>query len=167
MSHTNCVNHELCNNEAIIEDFCITCKYWFSTVGLANSKLSVIDSVGECMICFKSCRRKLEFPADCGHVFCLHCSSHLLFGDDTRFYLSPEPYGCPPCPKGCTNPLLGRQCGCVEYVAIQEIWETTDVLGASRWFAAEAKSVEVGRWLDISSYGSAVCPLCRKAVKQA
>jgi hypothetical protein len=49
-------------------------------------------------------------------------------------------------------------------MAIQDIWETTDLLAASKWFEAEAKSVEVGRWLDVSSYGVAVCPLCRKAV---
>jgi hypothetical protein len=49
-------------------------------------------------------------------------------------------------------------------MAIQEIWETTELSASSKWLAAQAKSVEVGRWLDVSSYGKAVCPLCRKAV---
>lgn len=164
MSQADCVNFELCSNEAILDGFCMTCKYWFSSVGRVPCKLSIITKPGECVICLKDRERKLEFPAGCGHSFCIGCSSHMLFGDDTRFYLSPVAYGCPPCPTGCANPIIGKQCACVEYMAIQEIWETTDLLAASKWFEAEAKSVEVGRWLDVSSYGVAVCPLCRKAV---
>jgi hypothetical protein len=159
MSQTNCVNYELCCNEAVSDGLCVLCKK------LGGVKLSIIDGLSECAICFREGKRKLEFPAGCGHAFCLNCSRYILFGDDTRFYVSPVAYGCPPCPKGCANPIIGRQCECLDYVCIKEIWETTDLFGAANWLTDEAKSVAAGRWLDVSSYGGCVCPLCRKAVK--
>lgn len=84
----------------------------------------------ECSICNES-KKQVKFPANCGHWSCCECSRDILFWDESRYHLSPEPYGCPPCPNGCVNPIRGKQCYCHEYFndsdddnpGVIQIWE--------------------------------------------
>jgi hypothetical protein len=94
-----CVNHEFCRNNKVPEmgsDYCMNCGSWFKG-GLGWDKLTIVDSTDECTICMNLCERKLMFPTNCGHSFCINCSRNILWCDETRHH-----YGkatCPLCRK--------------------------------------------------------------------
>jgi hypothetical protein len=161
-NNLKCGNYEFCGNEKVPEmgsDFCMTCGSWFKIGGFGWNKLTIIDCTDECIICMNICERKLLFPTNCGHSFCLNCSRNILFWDETRYHLSRVPFGCPPCPNGCVNPIKGKQCYCEEYDSIQDGWEQNKPEEYKEWEKAERKSVDASN--DIT-YGKCVCPLCRK-----
>jgi hypothetical protein len=79
----------------------------------------------------------------------------------SRYHLSPEPYGCPPCPNGCINPIKGKQCYCEEYDIIQDNWEIEDYDQWKKWNEAEHLSIERSE-NENSSFSKCICPLCRK-----
>jgi len=166
MSEVNeikCVNHEFCRYNKVPEmgsDYCMTCGSWFKVCGFGWDKLTIVDSTDECAVCMDVCERKLMFPTNCGHSFCIICSRNILFWDETRYHLSPVPYGCPPCPNGCENPEKGKQCYCEEYDPIQEEWEQYNPQGFNNWNDDQNKSIDNSS-NDII-YGKATCPLCRK-----
>ena len=160
---SNCVNYEFCQNEkvdGIGSDYCMTCGSWFKICGFGWDKLTIIDSTDECNVCMNVCERKLMFPANCGHSFCIPCSRNILFWDESRYHLSPVPYGCPACPNGCMNPEKGKQCYCEEYDAVEEAWEIQKPEEFKMWNDAQNLSIEESS-NDIT-YGKCVCPLCRK-----
>jgi len=149
----NCINYELCNNTALTASgFCMTCSSW-----LKCGALSIVDSTGNCGVCMNPSQRKVVFPAGCGHSFCVACSRTTLIIHGSRYHLSPVPYGCPPCPKGCDNPTQGKQCMCQEYDAVQEAWAQSNTGAYNRWNDDQNTprdgSIIYGKWC---------CPLCKK-----
>ena len=125
-----CKNYELCQHILLPEHYenhgnylCMTCGDWFKIGGFGWNELEFRVGEEECVVCNETSNKQLKFPANCGHWFCLSCSRNILFWDETRYHLSPVPYGCPSCPNGCVNPEKGKQCYCEEYDEIQEEWE--------------------------------------------
>ena len=127
----------------------------------------------QCGICLETTQVQLKFPAlGCPHYMCTNCSREILFWDESMFQLSPEPFGCPPCPNGCYNPVRGFQCCCENYVGIEdpnnpsviEKWKIEQPEQYKKWDENEAFSVELGS--DTYSLRSNKrCPFCRKRYK--
>ncbi len=157
-----CGNYELCGHDkvpGISSNYCMTCGSWFKVGGFGWNKLTIINSADECVVCMNICERKLMFPTNCGHSFCISCSRSILFWNRTIYTLSPVPYGCPPCPNGCINPVKGKQCDCEEYDSIQDLWQESKPTEFHRWNSDQNISIDNSS-NDI--YGNGVCPLCRK-----
>ena len=158
-----CCNYEFCGNDKVPgmgSDYCMNCGSWFKIIGFGWDKLTIIDTTEECAVCKIHSGRKLMFPTNCGHSFCICCSRKILFFDESRYHLSQVPYGCPPCPNGCENPEKGKQCNCEEYDSIQEAWEQSNPNEFHRWNDEQEKSINTSS--DESIYGKGICPLCRK-----
>jgi hypothetical protein len=162
--HENkCKNYEFCEDNKVPEmasEYCMTCGSWFKVCGFGWDKLTIIDTTDECIICMNICERKLVFPTNCGHSFCITCSRNILFCDETRYHLSPVPYGCPPCPNRCENPEKGKQCYCEDYDSIQDEWHQSNPDEFNKWNDDQTKSIDNSS--SNITYGKATCPLCRK-----
>ena len=162
-----CKNYELCKHVLPPNWFswygnylCCSCDN--SSSGFGWDELEFKDCNEECVICNETVTKKLKFPANCGHWFCIPCSRNILFWDETRYHLSPEPFGCPPCPNGCVNHIKGKQCYCEAYDEILERWENEYPDKYQEYNDAENLSVELSETTPGSVYGSQKCPLCRK-----
>ncbi len=116
----------------------------------------------KCPVCYEAVDTLVEFPTDCNHWFCGQCVANLIFFDETRYHLSPAPFGCPPCPNGCQNPLRGRQCDCVEYDLDIDDWSERHPSSHARWQNAQLDSIEN---YDDMAYASKKCPLCRTTLE--
>jgi hypothetical protein len=157
-----CPNYELCQNtkvDGMGSDFCMTCGSWFK-MGFGWDKLTFVETTEECVVCMNICDKKLMFPTNCGHAFCISCSKDILFWNQTRYQLSQVFYGCPPCPNGCVNPIKGEQCYCEEYDVVEEEWKNNQPEKYQEWVTAEEKSIK-NSFSEVT-YGKATCPLCRK-----
>lgn len=155
-----CINHRLCGAVLMPQHFehyhnylCRNCDMF------AWGPLEFEEGQFECSVCLQDVDCQMKFPA-CSHKFCVDCSKTILYYDETRFQLSPVPYGCPPCPNGCTNPIRGRQCYCEEYDAVQEAWEQTNPVEYHLWNELEHASIDIGDPPG-SVYASKTCPVCR------
>ena len=159
-----CKNYELCDSVLHPDWFINTGNYLCPScdtgMGFGWKELEFIDVNAECCICFNIVTRKLKFPTNCGHSFCISCSKNILFWDETRYHLSPVPYGCPPCPNNCDNPIKGKQCYCEEQENIQNLWELEKPEEYETWNNAEDLSIYTGEE-EGSVFGSKTCPLCR------
>lgn len=156
-----CPNNEVCEGKKVPgmgSDYCMNCGSWYKN-GFGWNKLTIIDSLDECCICMNNCKRKLMFPTNCGHSFCINCSKEVLFDNDYKYCLSPVPYGCPPCPNGCENPVKGKQCNCVEYDSIQDEWEWINSEQFNKWNNEQEKSIKIG--ID-AIFCRNTCPLCKR-----
>lgn len=168
-----CKNFELCKTilpPTAYEDgtnyLCMSCGDWFKIGGFGWNELEFRVTNEECAVCQETNAKQLKFPANCGHWFCITCSRKILFWDETRYHLSPVPYGCPPCPNGCLNPEKGIQCYCEEYDIIQDTWEQEYPSDYKRWNDAEDLSIETSEEPDGSVFGTSKCPLCRRKYKR-
>lgn len=141
---------------------CMTCGDWFKIGGFGWNELEFRESEEECCVCLQTNMKQLKFPTNCGHWFCISCSRDILFWDETRYHLSPVPYGCPPCPNGCLNPEKGKQCHCEEYDIIQNTWELQHANDYKKWNDEEHQSIETSKEPEGSMFGSRKCPLCRE-----
>ena len=164
-----CKNYELCSASLPLDHykmhanyFCMTCGSWFKICGFGWNLLEFKDCNEDCDVCSEPVARKLKFPTKCGHWFCITCSKNILFYDESRYTLNQVNYGCPPCPNGCVNPEKGKQCNCLEYDEIQEIWEQEHPAQFKEWNDAEQLSISIGETSSGSVYGSCKCPMCRK-----
>lgn len=162
-----CKNYELCTHILSPHWFswygnylCCTCDN--SSFGFGWRELEFKECNEECVICNETVIKKVKFPTNCGHWFCIPCSQNILFWDETRYHLSPEPYGCPPCPNGCKNPIKGKQCYCEAYDEILERWENDYPQQYWRHNEDEHLSIELSETTPGSVFGSKTCPLCRK-----
>ena len=175
-SPKKCPNFELCDTTApdwylgFWEGYCMSCYMSFG-----QKTLEFRDVTEPCVICFDTKHRELKFPADCRHWFCISCSINIIFWDVTRYCLSPVPYGCPPCPNGCKNPLRGLQCGCGEFynnkaeifcdfdkgAGVIQKWERRYPDQYQKWLEDERISFTI----PIGAYANRTCPLCRKSLE--
>jgi len=167
-SSIKCKNYEFCEGTLSLDHFemvanylCMTCGSWFKVCGFGWNELEIKDCKEECAVCSETVNRKLKFPTNCGHWFCISCSRNILFYDETMYHINPALYGCPPCPNSCINPDKGTQCGCEEYDEIQDKWRDDAAEECEKWIEAEQHSILAG-YNSNSSYGTCKCPLCRK-----
>lgn len=167
-----CRNYKLCENivsnnyiETHGNYICMVCNLF------GWGELSFKESHEECGVCLESYPVHLKFPAqDCLHYMCLKCSREILFWDESLFQISPEPFGCPPCPNGCYNPVRGFQCCCDNYVSMDdpennpsviERWKQEQPEQYKEWDENQEFSVELGS--DMYALRSNKrCPFCRK-----
>jgi hypothetical protein len=153
----NCVNYELCEHTtwSLTGECCMTCGSWFKVGGFGWDKLTFIDCVDEeCGVCLNSCNRKLLFPTNCGHSFCIRCSRELLFFDESKYHLDPCNYGCPPCPNGCTE-----ECCCDEFEELYENLEKNNPEKFEEFNNNQIISIEQGE-NNYIIHGKK-CPMCR------
>lgn len=158
-----CKNYELCQH--------ILPQMWFNIKGyyicmncdiFGWKELKFREGIEECIICNETGIKQVKFPTNCGHWFCVSCSRDILFWDETRYHLSPEPFGCPPCPNGCKNPIRGKQCYCYEYDDILDKWKEDNPEQFEEYNDAEHESIDLSETTQGSVYSSMKCPLCRK-----
>ena len=168
-----CKNYELCEHvlspdhwENLANYLCMTCGDWFKVSGFGWNELEFKENNEECIICLEKNKRHLKFPANCGHWFCISCSKKILFYDETRYHLSPVPFGCQSCPNGCINPIKGRQCYCEEYSEVQDKWKQDFPLKFKKWNNAEHLSIDLAETNLGSVLGSCKCPLCNIKYKR-
>jgi hypothetical protein len=156
-----CKNYRFC--KGILPIWWYNCKekYLCTSCDMFGwGELIIFESNDDCAVCMEGGKPTVMFPADCGHFFCVDCTRRCLFWDETLLHLSPVPYGCPPCPNGCNNPIKGRQCYCEEYDAVQERWKIENIDQYNRWNEDEHISIETP--VEGLINGSKECPLCRK-----
>ena len=153
-----CKNYELCETILPLDWFTIRGSYRCTNCDIVGWKeLEFKESEEECMVCYETVNKQVKFPANCGHWFCVSCSRNILFWDENRYHLSPVPFGCPPCPNGCINPVRGRQCYCINYDEILERWEQENPEKYKEYNDAEHLSIELSETTN-----GRKCPLCRK-----
>ena len=161
-----CKNYALCKD--ILPHWWFDCKgrYICTNCDILLGELPYREALEDCSVCFGTEHKQVEFPAACGHWFCTECTRNIIgFGkDDSEYCLSPVPYGCPPCPKGCANPERGKQCNCSEYNDVFERWKTDHPSQYEEWNRHEMLSIEIA---EGSVKGSGICPLCRTKWKHA
>ena len=161
-----CKNYELC--DTILPKWWYDCKgtYLCSNCDMFDwNELEFRDTNEDCVVCYCDNFREMKFPTNCGHWFCVECSRNILFDDDeTKYHLSQEPYGCPPCPNDCVNPIQGRQCYCEEYDEIQENWKLNNPFEFKLYEDAH-DAIEYNDKTKGSIFGSKTCPMCRKKYK--
>ena len=164
-----CKNYDLCEGILPKDHFkrhknylCLYCGEWFLMKGFGWNELEFFENNENCIVCFTNHKKKVKFPTNCGHSFCIDCSREILFFDEKKYHLSPMPYGCPPCPNGCKNPEKGRQCYCEEYDKIIDQWKDFSPVNFDEWIYNERLSIDKEEDNEGSIYGSAKCPICRK-----
>ena len=157
-----CKNYELCEHilspdwwEYMATYICPSCDMF------GWKELEFKESDEECVVCNETENIQVKFPANCGHWFCVSCSRNILFWDETRYHLSPVPFGCPPCPNECINPIKGKQCYCEDYDEILERWEQENPQQYKEYNDSENLSIELSENTAGSVFGSNKCPLCR------
>jgi hypothetical protein len=172
-SDVKCPNYSFCNNIEPVwvmkfchGGYCMGCQAVFKNTPFYNKTLEFkpLDPKAEaCSVCMTSetTTMMMKFPVkDCTHWFCVKCSKDILFGDETRAHLDPRLFGCPPCPNGCNNPTVGRQCYCEEYDFVQDLWEAQEPMQFRQWNDAEHYSIETTK----TGFGTQKCPLCRRHI---
>lgn len=163
-----CKNHDLCEGvlppdwfEKVANYLCANCGSWFKIGGFGWDELEFRQTDEECAVCNEVCNKQVKFPTNCGHWFCVPCSRNILLWDETRYHLSPVPFGCPPCPNECINPVRGKQCYCEDYDEILEQWERDNPQKYNEYNDAQNESIELSETTEGSVFGSKKCPLCR------
>jgi hypothetical protein len=161
-----CKNYNLC--EAVLPEWWFNCKGKYLCINcdcFGWNELKFRNINNDCNVCYNN-GIEMKFPTDCGHWFCVNCCKKILFWDETRYHLSPEPYGCPSCPNGCINPIKGKQCYCEEYDEIQNNWENTHPEEFKKWKDDEHDSISNSSEESGSVFTSKKCPICRKKYEQ-
>ena len=167
-----CHNAEFCGNFAVqdprdgtltFDGLCITCDMRLFTVGLYRREvpLQFRDATDRCVVCLGDVKREMKFPMpECPHWFCFACMMDLFEDPKERFDLSPVPFGCPPCPDGCAQPLQGPQETCDVCDALFVEWTNEAFEACLSWQERSEEARQTG--LENSKCGSKECPLCRK-----
>jgi len=89
-----CPNYEVCLVDCY-QNRCFICKLLF------GKDLVFSEQTAICDICTET-NQQVKLP-NCSHYTCIECFKQIYFFDETKYYLNPEKYGCPPCPNGCNN----------------------------------------------------------------
>ena len=162
-----CKNFDLCDNILLINHYDkfknYLCQICDLPLGFGWNELEFFEDNEKCILCNNKIK-KVKFPTNCGHSFCIKCSRDILIWDETKYHLSPELYGCPPCPNKCNNPKRGKQCYCKEYENIIHKWENDNPDKYKEWNVADCLSCET---IGIGNiYASRRCPICRTKYKR-
>lgn len=157
-----CKNYYLCGvvlpdwwSETKYSDLCMNC----DLMGFYDLKFKIRTNES-CQLCFETNEILLQFPANCGHWFCVDCSSEILLCDKSRYCLSPVLYGCLPCPNGCVNPIKGKQCHCDEYDDVLELWYIHHREDFEKWDESQNSSIQNSKIKSKLEF----CPLCFKHI---
>lgn len=158
-----CKNYKLC--EFILSSewyiYIINCIYPSSNI-YGSIDLEFDENTEECDICFESYNKYVKIYTSCNHKICPSCSQNILMWDETNYRLSPVPYGCPPCPNNCFNPIKGKQCYCTEYDEILDRWKEEYPDEYKKYNDDEKTSIELSETIDGVVYNLYKCPLCIK-----
>ncbi len=169
-----CNNYLVCRKYGLT-NYCYDCGTsdddYGTRFGWHDLKFIIYDGEEVCTICNKHCNKKVEFPSNCGHSFCIDCSRNILFTDDISYHVSKVPHGCLSCPNGCDNPIVGKQCYCPEYDPIidkwkednpdeYKDWEYEEFISVNVQFEVDGRSSDLGS-SDIRSSGKIICPICK------
>jgi hypothetical protein len=153
-----CLNYKFCETsepEWLLDChggiLCSSCKSNMTRLTFKNN-----ENNEECPVCFEEPLFLIKFPP-CSHYFCKSCTRNICLWDETRYHLSPVPYGCPPCPNECENPGRGKQCYCFEYDEIQDAWNREYPEDFKRWNDDENFSMA----LTDTHFSNRTCPICR------
>lgn len=148
--------------------FCLNCDIMFykkSCYGQIFIFKQPDDEDPQCPVCMDTNNTLMRFPApNCGHWLCVTCCRKIMHYDERWWCLDPCAFGCPPCPRGCSNPAMGVQCSCLEYEEIKTQWREKCPLEYQAWFEQEGCSIATGLGQPGSFYCSNTCPLCRRVV---
>jgi hypothetical protein len=105
-----CKNYLLCNRVLPFDWFdhygnylCMSCDMF------EWNELEFRNTDSDCVVFYTHCDIEMKFPTNCNHWFWVDCCRNILFWDETRYHLSPEPYGCPHCPNKCKNPINNKE----------------------------------------------------------
>ena len=146
--------------------FCCSCAHF--DFGKIKFKKNINNE--SCDVCMEYPEYFVKFPS-CDHYFCKKCTQEIIYWDETKYHLSPVPYGCPPCPNGCENPIRGKQCYCIEYwndeegeLGVIQQWEQENTEQATEYNEAEGISIEDSMTSTEDAYASGKCPLCRSTI---
>lgn len=158
-----CKNHKFCAGLLPLWWYeCKGCYFCTNCASFGWRELEFKEATNEeCVVCQEE-KVMMKFPANCGHWLCLDCCRKILFWDETRYHLSQVQFGAPPCPKGCLNPIRGRQCSCLEYDAVLEKWRADYPDQFEEHLDAESLSTDLGETDPGSVFNSQKCPLCRE-----
>ena len=171
-----CANVKFCGTRA--PQWYLSCHSYFcgSCAQFDFGNMEFKDNIDDewCPVCLEHPEYFVKFPA-CTHYFCKNCTRDIIYWDETRYHLSPVPYGCPPCPNGCDNPIRGRQCCCIEYwnseeeegeLGIIQQWEQECPEQYKEYNDAELLSIENSiENTSGSAWASGKCPLCRASIR--
>jgi len=156
-----CLNFLVCQHTSAptCGPLCMTCGSWLKLDGFGWDQLDIaLDSPEPCPVCLGEHLPSVRLP-QCTHRLCPDCFRCIMFWDETRHHLDPRPYGCPPCPNACDNPVRGSQCYCDEYDTIQDAWKVSHPNEYQLWNESEHLSIEIP---IEGSYASKQCPICRE-----
>lgn len=151
-SGIKCKNYKFCRS--VLPDWWWECKAKYICVNCDIDwcrELEFTKEKKECTVCMET-KTLIKFPSTCEHWFCCRCTNNIVFGIKA-LGVSPVP----PCPNGCENPPLGRQCGCEEYDCIEGKWEADhfeDYQNYNRFIEENEFRVKPTH----------KCPLCRSEV---
>ena len=161
-----CKNYELCGEG--LPDWWYGCKGCYLCMGcimLFERELTFDTREEECPVCLSN--EKSQIQQNCGHWMCVSCAKVIYYWDEEKYHISPIPYGCPPCPNGCEQPLRGPSCNCEEFTnentGVIEIWSREYPQQFTDWNTDEQTSVALGELNSGSAVGTRKCPLCRQA----
>ena len=84
-----CKNYDLCQGVLTKDHFkrhknylCLFCGEWFLMKGFGWNELEFFENNENCIVCFTNDKKKVKFPTNCGHSFCIDCSREILFLDE-------------------------------------------------------------------------------------
>ena len=155
-----CKNFELCYSMLPKGgDLCPTC------ISFQWGELETRHTDERCRLCYIKKEKEFRFPA-CHHWFCISCMRDIFLWDERNYELSPVPYGCPPCPKLCPNPIKGKQCNCLEYLDTKDIWQRDHPEAFLAWTKDEEESMNEWVFAESSAFGRGECPVCKAVVEQ-
>ena len=121
--------------------------------------LTFVRRVEQCAICLEDKPLHVMFPANCTHYFCTECMYTFFHADILDFDLGKEMYGCPRCPGGCHNPIVGKQCVCPCRKDTEEQWRRDEEDLYDAWLSHKQQML----WHILILVASQTfrCPVCR------
>jgi hypothetical protein len=162
---TPCMNKELCgygrNLPVEWRGKCLNCRM----CGFGEILSRDCPENDVCTIC-SGTGRQMQFPSyGCEHWFCVGCVKELLGYEEHKVQPNPEQFGCPPCPNGCANPLVGKQCPCIRHADAKAEWKSEDPDAYNVWAGEEKVLTEQLENAHGYIFRKAACPICHRTVR--
>lgn len=129
-------------------------------INYGKDPLKIVRNEEDCSVCLDSKNPKITL-VPCGHALCTVCYRNMSFFDDSSLRMSPVPFGGPPCPKGCVNPPVGKQCYCEEHDSLIENWENENRWQSDIWNLMQNASIDAAEYEFDCQEWRKKCPTCR------